>query len=101
MTWDEFLQFVPDCLRQAEKATNLNCVQGSIEYWREILFVLGAVIAFFFIIYGAFQMVTAFGDEAKYTQAKKTVTWAVVGLIVALLAQVIITFFTALLRGGT
>lgn len=49
-----------------------------------------------FIIFGAIQMLTAYGNEEKLGNAKKTVTFAVVGLFISLLSFAIvqIIFFT-------
>lgn len=42
-----------------------------------------AVIA---IIFAGFRMVIAAGNEEAITQAKKAITWAILGLVVALLS---------------
>ena len=45
-----------------------------------------AIWAVIFIVIGGFQMVMAAGNEETYMKAKKTILWAVLGLIVALLS---------------
>ena len=50
-----------------------------------------------FIFYGAFLYFTAYGDEARATQAKKTITYAIVGLIIALLSFAIVSFVKGIL----
>jgi len=45
------------------------------------------VACIFMLIYAGFSFVTAAGDEKKVENARKTITYAVVGLIVALLAK--------------
>jgi|GEM_PF-2491864 len=45
-----------------------------------------AIWSVIFIIYGGFRMVMAAGDEEAYTMAKTTITWAILGLIVAALS---------------
>lgn len=45
-----------------------------------------AIWSVIFIIYGGFRMVMAAGDEEAYTQAKTTITWAILGLVVAALS---------------
>lgn len=42
-----------------------------------------------FTFYGAFLYFTAYGDENKATQAKKSITYAIVGFIITLLAWTI------------
>ena len=42
-------------------------------------------------------MFTAFGDEAKYAEGKKTLQYAIIGFVIAVSAWVIISFFVRLL----
>ena len=76
-------------------------VIGAIPYYTQILVTLAAVITFFYIIIAGYQMLTAFGDESKYAQGKKTLQFAVVGFIISISALVIIRFvITALGYSG-
>lgn len=45
-----------------------------------------------FVFYGSFQYFTAYGNEAKAESAKKTITFAIIGFIIALLAFSAATF---------
>jgi hypothetical protein len=54
--------------------------------------------AVIFIIVGGFRMVIASGDEEALTKAKKTVTWAVIGVIVAALSFSIVAIVQNLLN---
>jgi len=58
------------------------------------------VIAVIYIIIGGYFYITAYGNEAQIKKGKDTLTWAIVGLVIILLAKVIITevwqFFTGL-----
>jgi hypothetical protein len=56
-----------------------------------------AAWAVMFIIVGGFQMVMASGNEEMYLKAKKTITWAVLGLVVALLSFSVIAIVQNLL----
>lgn len=56
-----------------------------------LLFFLGAV-AVIIIIIGGFMYVTAAGDPGRIKTAKNTILYAVIGLIVALLAWGIVSF---------
>lgn len=47
-------------------------------------------IAVIMIIWGAIQYLTAFGNEEKAATGKKIITWALIGLVVILLAGVIV-----------
>lgn len=49
---------------------------------------VAGILATIYIIIGAFAYLTAFGDESKVETGKKTITWAIVGLVLIILAQV-------------
>lgn len=51
-----------------------------------------ALIAVIFILYGGFIWMTAGGNEERVDSAKKTITAAVIGLVVVLLAWAIVIF---------
>lgn len=56
-----------------------------------ILYVLGAV-AVIMIIIGGFRYVVSNGDSGAITSAKNTIFYAVIGLVVAILAYAIVNF---------
>lgn len=53
---------------------------------------LGAVViaSVFMIVWSAFNFVTANGDDAKLAQARKSLTFAIIGLIIAIMAMAIV-----------
>ena len=53
-----------------------------------------------FIIIGGFKMIISRGNEQKLAEAKKTVLWAVLGLVVAALSFSIIAIVKNLLRAN-
>lgn len=60
-------------------------------YLRDNVFVLltrmAIALAIIFIFYGAMQYFTAYGDENRATNAKKTITYAFLGLIIAFMSM--------------
>lgn len=50
------------------------------------------VVAVVIIIVAGYMYITAAGDEAKIKKATTTLTWAIVGLIVAFLALLLVRF---------
>lgn len=52
---------------------------------------LAGGLAVLFIIVGAIQILTAYGNDEKIANAKKTIIYAVVGLIIALLSYAIVS----------
>lgn len=57
---------------------------------------LAITLSVLFIIFGAIQFLTAYGNDEKLSNAKKTIMFALVGLVLSLLAFAIvqIIFFT-------
>ena len=55
------------------------------------LFIIGAV-AVIMLVYGGFRYVTSGGDASAVTAAKNTILYAVIGIIVAILAYAIVDF---------
>lgn len=89
----------PPCLRSdmAIDAT-IPCVSESIIYYTGILLVLIAIGAFLYILYGAFLYVTAYGDEAKTKQAKEAIKYAIIGMIIAILARLAVALIKNFLQ---
>lgn len=58
-----------------------------------LLFLIGA-ISVIMIVFAGFKYATSGGDSGKVTEAKNTIMYAVIGIIVALLAYAIIKFVT-------
>ena len=56
-----------------------------------LLFFVG-VVSVIMIIYGGIQYTTSAGDSGKVTNAKNTILYAIVGLIVSILAYAIVNF---------
>ena len=50
------------------------------------------VVCVIMIIYGGFRYVTAGGDSGRVGDAKNTILYAIVGLVIVALAQVIVKF---------
>ncbi len=50
------------------------------------------VVSVIMVIYGGFRYVTSGGEAGKVTSAKNTIVYALVGLVIVALAQVIVLF---------
>ncbi len=57
-----------------------------------ILSILVGAIAVIMIIFGGFRYVTSGGNDSSVSSAKNTILYAVIGLIIVALAQVIVHF---------
>ena len=72
---------------QLENPLGTNKFEDLVERAIDWLIMISAPILVIVIIWGAFLMMTAGGNENKYTQGKKTITYAVIGFAVILLAR--------------
>lgn len=55
-----------------------------------ILLALAGVVAAIFIVLGAFNYLMAYGDETKAEKGKKTLTWAIVGLVFIIVGRLVL-----------
>jgi len=82
-----------DTISQTVKVVNLDDVLQKI---RDLFFGAVIVACVFMILWAGFNLATAAGDEKKVTDAKKTITYALIGLIVAALASTLISIVRGL-----
>jgi hypothetical protein len=54
--------------------------------------VIVGIIAIIMIIYGGFRYITSGGDSGRVGNAKNTLIYAVIGLVIVALAQIIVRF---------
>lgn len=57
-----------------------------------ILTIIVGIVAVIMIIVAGFKYITSGGDSAKVTSSRNTIIYAIVGLIIVALAQVIVKF---------
>jgi hypothetical protein len=65
---------------------------GVVKKIINILSILVGAIAVIMIIFGGFRYVTSGGSDSSVSSAKNTILYAVIGLIIVALAQVIVHF---------
>jgi uncharacterized membrane protein len=80
-------------------ATNADCSAGSetdltntIQKGIDLISIVVGVIAVLMIIIGGIRFVVSNGDSNKVTTARNTIVYALIGLILVALAQVIVKF---------
>ncbi len=64
-----------------------------------LIFLVGA-ISVLMLIYGGLQYVISAGDKTRVEGAKNTILYAIIGIVVALLAYAAVTFVTTSLTSG-
>ena len=57
---------------------------------------LAAALAVIALMIGGYQYLTAYGDTSKHQKATKTLTWAIIGLVLSIMAYGIVTLITSL-----
>lgn len=77
------------CLRDGGVAT-LACVPLVFKNVINSLFALAGVVGVFFIVMAGLKFLTSGGDPTRVEQAKRTMTYAIIGLVVVLLSFFII-----------
>lgn len=65
-----------------------------------MLFIVG-ILAIIMMIYGGIRYVLSGGDNNKVKDAKNTILYAVVGLVVAILGYAIVSWIVSILSGGS
>ncbi|HZM63708.1 MAG TPA: pilin [Candidatus Saccharimonadales bacterium] len=65
---------------------------GLVSDITDVVSVVAGIVAVVMIMVGGFKFVTSSGDSSKVEEAKKTITWSVIGLVVIVSARAIILF---------
>lgn len=55
---------------------------------------LAVALSVIALIIGGYQYMTAYGNDEKHTAARKTITWALIGLIISITAYGIVRILT-------
>lgn len=93
-------RLIPECLRVAEqvRTTGASCVLDSITFYTNLLLFVVAVASLLYMLYGAFLYASAFGDESKVGLAKKTITYAIVGILLAGMSALLVAVVKSILK---
>lgn len=70
----------------------LKCIPVVLQNVVNFLVMFAAVVAVFLIVWSGIKFVTSQGDQQKVESARKTMTWAIAGLIFILASFFIINF---------
>ena len=71
---------------------NDTALSGNVGQLVDTLFIVIGAISVIIIIIGGIYYVTSTGDQARIKRAKDTILYAIIGLIVAILAYAIVNF---------
>ena len=81
-----------DSAKSSDQPTNLFGDSGVFRRISEVLLFIVGAVSVIMIIIGGFRYVLSGGDSKHVTDAKNTILYAVIGLVVALLAYAAIDF---------
>lgn len=76
----------------ADDGTAASKVDGIIKLVINVFSLLVGVVAVIMIIVGGLKYITSGGNEGNVTGAKNTILYAIVGLVVVALAQIVVKF---------
>ncbi|GAC1500709.1 MAG: hypothetical protein NVS1B10_04500 [Candidatus Saccharimonadales bacterium] len=92
---------VADGANQASGGTSISCDSANVsgdsignaaQSIVKIFSIIVGVVAVIMIIYGGFRYITSGGDSGKVGSAKNSLIYAIVGLVIVALAQLIVHF---------
>lgn len=90
--FDQGIRDGVEAARTEEMMTSVFGTQGVFSTITDVLLFIIGSISVIMIIIGGIRYVISGGDASKVTAAKNTILYAIVGIIVALLAYAIVNF---------
>jgi hypothetical protein len=81
----------------ADATTQINNIVHTIV---NLLSAIVGIVAVIMIIVGGFRYITSGGNDTSVTAAKNTILYAIIGLVVVALAQVLVRFTLSKLTNG-
>lgn len=83
-----------ECAKAASQPQSLFAQGGVFETISNILIFLVGAIAVIMLIWGGLQYVISAGDSKRVENAKSTILYSIIGIVIALLAFAIVNFVT-------
>jgi len=99
-TWYQYLQGTTDmttnlCTPQINSLSDIWLIVAAVI---EILLRVAAIVSVVFVIYGGFNYVTSQGEPEKTAHARSTIISALIGLVVAVMAAIIVSFIAGSIK---
>lgn len=95
MPWDSCLKLV-----NGTKVATLDCVTIIFSNLQNALLAFAGVTALFFIIYGGIKFILSGGDAKQVEGARKTLTYAIIGLLLILFSIFILNIISQITGVG-
>lgn len=87
-----------DCADDTEAVESVNGIMTTVI---NIFSLVVGVVSVIMIIIGGLKYITSGGDSGNVTGAKNTILYAIIGLVIVALAQIIVKFVLAKVSSGT
>ena len=88
---------IPDSI--PGKNSGASWADGILDRGVTWVFISLGIVGVIILIYGGIQMILSQGDAGKTQQARQTIVYAVIGIIVVLMAGAIVNFVIAAVTG--
>lgn len=86
-----------ECAGTTTDVPSLACFAPIVVNIINVAFMFLGAVAVIFLLYGSIRFILSRGDQKAVTAAKNTITYAIIGTVLIVLAFVLITIFTNLL----
>lgn len=87
---------VDSCLAKSDLAPEgiltISCIPGIFVGLVTLALVFSGLVALVLIIFGGIKFITSQGDEKAVDSGKKTITWAIIGLVLILMSFAILRY---------
>lgn len=88
--WDPCLETVKNANGTEDKVATLQCVPIVLGNIINAALIFSGLVALIFIILSGIKLVTSGGDPKQVEGARKTMTWAIIGLVIIFTSFLII-----------
>jgi len=91
---DMYLKYIAESIANPNELVipKSEATNGQIEVLLQLVFTIAGVVAVIVIIIAGISYILSAGDPQKTAKAKNTILYALIGLVVAILANVIVSF---------
>lgn len=89
-----------DCSKSSSNSSSLFGAQGTFHTIANVLIYIVGAVSVIMLIIGGLRYVISQGNKENVTQAKDTILYAVIGIIVAILAYAIVNFVISSIAPG-
>ncbi len=93
--WYKYLDGITDPVTKicSPRLSNINDIYLIVAAIIEVMLRAGTLIAVGFVIFGGIEYILSQGEPEKTTRARKTITNALIGLVISLSASAAVAFF--------